>query len=69
MMAYISYLCSAVARMWKRMTGRPEITAAMFVVLAYMTQAVVNINIPIATPIVLTILAMGVSKAQTDAAK
>lgn len=67
MMAYISYLCSSVARMWKTMAGRPEVTAVMFVVLAYMTQAVVNINIPIATPIVLTLLAMGVARWQGDA--
>ncbi|MCI8453881.1 MAG: O-antigen ligase domain-containing protein [Lachnospiraceae bacterium] len=62
MMAYITLLGSAIVRMCKTMKDRPEVTAAMFTVAAYATQAVVNINLPIATPIILTLLAMGVCK-------
>ncbi|MCI8512874.1 MAG: O-antigen ligase domain-containing protein [Lachnospiraceae bacterium] len=62
MMAYITLLGSAVVRMCGTMKDRPEVVAAMFAVVAYATQAVVNINLPIATPIILTLLAMGVGK-------
>lgn len=62
MLAYISFLVSSVVTMCRRMKDHPEIAAAMFAVAAYMTQATVNINLPIATPVILTLLAMGVGK-------
>lgn len=62
MMAYISFLGSAIISMGKSIREYPFVAAAMFVVLGYMIQAVVNISIPIATPIIFTILAMGLSK-------
>lgn len=60
--SYMVFLVSGIARLMKRMKGRPEIAAIAFAVLAYAVQAVVNINIPIATPIVLTLLMMGLSE-------
>lgn len=59
---YIMFLGSGIVRLVKKMKNKPEVAAVMFAVLAYAVQAVVNINIPIATPIVLTLLMMGLSK-------
>lgn len=66
MAAYIVFLISAIARMWRRMEGHPEIAATMFVVLAYMIQALININLPIVMPIILQLLSMGLSKVPTE---
>ena len=38
----------------------------MFAVVAYAIQATVNINLPIAMPIILTLLAMGLSNLRAD---
>lgn len=62
--SYLVFLVSAIVRLMKRMKGKPEVAAVAFAVLAYAIQAVVNINIPIATPIVLTLLMMGLSGKQ-----
>ena len=62
MVAYISFLVSSVVIMWKRIKGRPEVAAVLFAVVAYAVQATVNINLPIAMPILLQLLAMGLSK-------
>lgn len=62
MTSYIVFLVSAVVRMCKRLKGHPEVVAAMFVVVAYAIQALININLPIVMPIILVMLAMGLSK-------
>lgn len=62
MTAYISFLVSSVCIMWKRMDGHPEVAAVMFAIVAYAVQALVNINLPVAMPIILQLLAMGLSK-------
>lgn len=61
MISYIVFMGASVVRMAKNLKERPEVAAVMFVVIAYMIQAVVNINLPIAMPIILNLLAMGVS--------
>lgn len=63
MTAYISFLVSSVWYMWKTVKGRPEVAAVMFAIVAYAVQALVNINLPVAMPIILQLLAMGLSKA------
>lgn len=60
--SYIAFMGSAVVKMWKNVKGRPEVAAVMFAVAAYMVQALVNINLPVAMPIVVNLLAMGLSK-------
>lgn len=60
--SYVAFMGGAVVKMWKNMKGRPEVAAVMFAIVAYMVQAIVNINLPIAMPIILQLLAMGVSK-------
>lgn len=62
MCSYIVFMSAAVVKMWRRMNDRPEIAAVAFAVLAYMIQAVVNINLPITMPIILHLLAMGCSR-------
>lgn len=60
--SYLAFMGSAIVRLVKNVKNRPEVAATLFVVLAYVIQAVVNINLPIAMPIILNILAMGLSK-------
>ena len=62
MISYIAFMVSSVVKMARNVNRRPEVAAAMFVIAAYMVQAVVNLNLPIAMPIILHILAMGLSK-------
>ena len=62
MVSYIVFLAGAVMIMCRRMKNHPEVAAVMFAVVAYAVQAVININLPIAMPIVLVLLAMGLSK-------
>ena len=62
MTSYIVFLASAVAKMCKRLKGHPEVVAVMFAVIAYAVQALININLPIVMPIILLMLAMGLSK-------
>ena len=62
MTAYIAFLGSSVWTMWKRTEKRPEVAAMMFVVLAYAVQALININLPVVMPVILQLLAMGLSK-------
>ena len=62
MAAYIGLFASAVVKMIKRMKDRPEVTAMLFVVLAYATQATVNIFLPVVFPLIWQMLAMGLCK-------
>lgn len=62
MISYIVFMVSSVVSMARRMKEEPLAAAIMLVVLAYMTQAIVNINLPIAMPIILQLLAMGVGR-------
>lgn len=62
MSSYFIFMSSAVVRMCRRMKDAPHVAAAMLVVAAYMTQALVNINLPIVMPIIINILSMGLSE-------
>lgn len=62
MFSYITFLAGAVVRMCKRLKGHPEVAAAMFVVIAYAVQALININLPIVMPVILLLLTMGLGK-------
>ena len=53
MASYIVFMMSSVVAMAKRMKEQPVVAAVMLAVLAYMIQATVNINLPIAMPIIL----------------
>lgn len=62
MASYIVFIVSSIAAMVKKMKDQPAVAAVMMAVLGYAVQAVVNINLPIAMPIILQLLAMGVGK-------
>lgn len=62
MVSYAACLASSIFAMVKSMKDRPEVVAIMFVVLAYATQAIVNINLPVVFPLIWQLLAMGLSK-------
>ena len=64
LLAYVTYLGSVIVRLCRGMKDRPEVVAVTFAVIAYSVQAVVNINIPIATPIIYQLLYMGLSSIQ-----
>lgn len=62
MVSYIAFMGSAIVRMCRNMKDRPEVAAVMFAAAAYAVQAIVNINLPIAMPIILQLLAMGLAR-------
>lgn len=64
MLSYIVFMLSSIVTMAKCLKEQPMVSAIMLAVLAYMTQAIVNINLPIAMPIILHLLAMGVGSAK-----
>ena len=72
MASYIAFMVASIATMAKKMKNQPIVAAVMLAILAYAVQAIVNINLPIAMPIVLQLLAMGVGckkKAVSEEAK
>lgn len=59
--AYIGLLISSLTRMVRRAISNECVMAAAFGVICYAAQAVVNINLPIATPIMMVLLMIGLS--------
>jgi len=62
MVSYLVFMVASVAAMMKKVKEEPITMAIMIAILAYMIQAVVNINLPVAMPIVMQLLAMGVGR-------
>ena len=65
MMGFILNFQTIASAMAKKIKEQPIVAAVMMAVLAYAIQAVVNINLPIAMPIILQLLAMGVGRKKT----
>lgn len=61
LIAYLVLLVSSVLQMIKRAGDNPYVVATAFAVVCYGAQAFVNINLPIATPIMWTLLMMGLA--------
>lgn len=59
--AYVSLLVLAVREMIRNAKEKPYVMAVVFAVICYGAQAVVNISVPIVTPVMMTLLMMGVS--------
>ncbi len=59
--SYLALMVSAVREMVHRAKKEPFVMAVVFAVVCYGAQAVVNISVPIVTPVMLTLLMMGVS--------
>ena len=64
--SYIGFLASAIYKMCKKAKNHPEVAAVMFSTIAYAVQAVVNINLPVVTPIIFQLLFMGLCKTSDD---
>lgn len=60
LIAYIAFLGSYFVRCVRNAQDRPYVMALMFGVICYAAQAAVNINLPIVTPIMWLMLALGV---------
>lgn len=65
-LSYLTLLISSVVLMVKRAAEKPYMLALVFAVLCYGVQAFVNINLPIATPVMWTLLMMGMSGKYED---
>lgn len=61
LVSYIALLCSSGFRIISKCKNDPYAMAIIFAVLAYATQATVSIAQPIVTPIMFTLLAIGLS--------
>lgn len=64
--SYLAFLGGACVRMCKAWKRHTWILAPLLAVLCYGAQATVNINLPIATPIMWALLAVGLSLAKTE---
>lgn len=60
--SYAGIFIAAIITFVKRAFNKPHVMAICFAVTCYAVQAVVNINLPIATPIVLTLLMVGLAE-------
>lgn len=59
---YAGIFVASIITFVKRALNKPYVMAICFAVTCYAVQAVVNINLPIATPIVLTLLMVGLAE-------
>lgn len=60
LIAYLVFMISFVIRAIRKVEKNKYVAAALFAVLCYSTQAFVNLNLPIATPIMWMMLTLGV---------
>lgn len=67
--SYLSFMLSSVVRMVKRGVEKPHVMAVVMAIAAYMTQAIVNINVPVVAPFLLMLLMVALSecRSETDA--
>lgn len=59
--AYVVFLVSGVAKCWKQMSRNPYVVGCIFAVICYAVQALVNLDLPIATPVMWILLSVGVA--------
>ena len=64
--AYLALLVTSIRNMMRSAGKRPCVMAIAFAVICYAAQAAVNISVPIVTPVMLMLLAMGVSGEDGD---
>lgn len=61
--AYVVFLIVAIARCWKQVPQHPYLIGCVFAVICYIVQALVNLDLPIATPVMWLLLSVGACKA------
>lgn len=59
--SYVCLLVVSIIEMVRNMKKHPAVIAIVFSIIGYSAQSLVNINVPIVTPIMFTLLAVGVS--------
>lgn len=64
--SYIMFLLTSCIRMIKRAASDPYVMAIMFAVIAYAAQAMVNIAQPVITPVMFTLLMVGLAACRED---
>ena len=62
MLSYMAWLGTSIFWMARNLKDRPEVAACLFALAAYAVQATVNLNLPVAMPVTVQLLAMGVSR-------
>ncbi len=68
LIVYITFLLSAMVHMLRRITVNPYIIGCSFAVICYAVQALVNLNLPIATPIMWLLLSIGMAACKKEKA-
>lgn len=66
LVSYLAFLADSVWQMAKRWLKNPYVIGCMMAVLCYAFQALVNLNLPIATPLMWLLLAAGVGAARCE---
>lgn len=66
LLAYILFLVSSCVRMIRHVKEQPWILAPLGATVCYGAQAIVNINLPIATPLMWTLLAIGLAMCRNE---
>lgn len=66
LLAYLAIHGAAIGQVVRQKLNQPVCVASLFAVLCYAFQAAVNINQPIATPVMWTFLAISLSKTEKD---
>lgn len=70
LVAYLALLVTSIRKMIRLAGKQPYVMAIAFAVICYAAQAAVNISVPIVTPVMLMLLAMGVSgEVEADASE
>jgi len=66
LITYVVFLVAAGWRMVVRRNGNRYIVGCLFAVLCYGTQALVNLSLPIATPIMWLLLSVGMAACREE---
>lgn len=61
LIAYVIFLGLVIRCMWKNLKAKPYITGCCFAVICYITQALVNISLPIVSPMMWLLLSIGMA--------
>ena len=69
LIAYLSFMFSSIYRLVKRGFEKPHVMAVVFAIAAYMTQAIVNINVPVVAPFRLTLLMTALAECRESGVK
>ncbi len=61
LVAYVAFLGAAISKCWKSMSRNPYVIGCCFAVICYAVQALVNLDLPIATPVMWLLLSVGMA--------